>query len=219
MKKTLITLLAFSGMSFGATLSELPSHVITLGDASTTSISSGSAKIWIDGQGGTYDKNFDNGWMMEFIFNSYTPESAENLVFFKAQGGDGGLELSARDNSILFTDKSGDSDMSSALTLYTDVLYRASYDKTAQAIYLTNTETGDYVTGTWPYDGWGNTGTYAGTFYTNDKITIEVGKAYDMEGITGDSFKEYATIANVPEPATSTLSLLALAGLVARRRR
>ncbi len=39
------------------------------------------------------------------------------------------------------------------------------------------------------------------------------------QGLTEAQMKEYATSASIPEPATATLSLLALAGLAARRRR
>ena len=222
MKKTIIALIALAGAAAGADFSQLTMYPITLGDVTTTSISTGSAKIWVDGQ--EYDKNLDNGWMMEFSISSHALTADAGHVIFRAQGNTGGLEITLKgNNTILLTDKSGQTSITDSLTLTTDTVYRAAFDPNAESVYLTNTSTGDWVKGNWSKElsGWANIGTWASTFYTGDAVTINVGNAYDMEGISGTTFEEYATDYSpaVPEPTTSTLSLLALTGLAARRRR
>lgn len=221
MKKTIITLLALGGIAIAA---EPPSYSITLGDATTTSISTGSQKIWLNGEWDAYAQNFNNGWMMDFSITSHTLTMDGKQIIFKAQGSDGGLEIAVHgDNTIALTDWNGDVAITSTVALTTGTVYRAAYDKTAQSVYLINTETNEYESGTWTSENYGAIGTYAATFYTGDSVTINVGDAFDMDGITGDAFKTSMTTTPatpaVPEPATATLSLLALAGLAARRRR
>ena len=222
MKKTIIALIALAGAAAGADFSQLTMYPITLGDVTTTSISTGSAKIWVDGQGS--GKNLNYGWMMEFSISAHALTADAGHIIFRAQGRDGGLEITLKgDNTILLTDGSGKTSITDSLTLTTDTVYRAAFDPNAESVYLTNTSTGDWVKGYWSKNvaGWANIGTYASTFYTGDAVTINVGNAYDMEGISGSTFEEYATDYSpaVPEPTTATLSLLALAGLAARRSR
>lgn len=220
MKKIFITFFALCGIAAASDYTKLESHAITLGDSTTTTISAGSAKMWLDGRGS--DINFENGWMMEFSIGAVTLSPESSQVIFVAQGSSGGLEITVKgDNSIALTDRGGSTSVSGALTLHTDVVYRAAYDKAGETVYLTNTQTGEYATGFWNKDlgGYANIGTYAARFQTGDQVSISVFSGYDMDGITGEPFKAYATASSIPEPAAAALSMLALAGFAGRRRR
>lgn len=107
---------------------------------------------------------------------------------------------------------------SGTLNLILGTMYRMSFDKGTGILYLADTTTGNYISADWaeytPY-----TDIWQSSFYESADVKVSVGKVYDMNGITGESFKNYATAVSVPEPTTATLSLLTLAGLAARRRR
>ncbi len=64
-------------------------------------------------------------------------------------------------------------------------------------------------------------GHYTTCVWTDGKAnTFTFDKLHDVSALAGTSqFKEYVKTLQVPEPTTATLSLLALAGLCARRRR
>ncbi len=93
--------------------------------------------------------------------------------------------------------------------------------------YLSNLTTGVYIN--YSIEGVEQFWTLesgAARIYTNSSANkIQVGEVADLSGLTAVQVQEVATKgtytvnAAVPEPTTATLSLLALAGLAARRRR
>ena len=105
---------------------------------------------------------------------------------------------------------------------------RFAYDATSNTAYLLNVGTGDYVSKSTSDDYSLQsvvTGTAASanvaTFYADGNTNIKLLGVTDMSAIAGNSkaFVSYLTTKTVPEPTTATLSLLALCGLAARRRR
>ena len=205
LRAALIAAITVVGFTISPVLADAPpaelAHTITLNDATTTTISTGNGKMWLDG--GT-SLNFDHGWLMEFTIDASTLSSGQGLVIFKAQGS-GGLEIYLTgDGTISMTDRGGSEAKTDALTMsYGDKL-RAAYERDAGTLYFTNVNTGEYVSGVWTAGGWANIGTYAATFYTNDQVTVTVGDGYDMNGITGDTFMEYATYSASEPTATLT---------------
>ncbi|MBQ3144863.1 MAG: PEP-CTERM sorting domain-containing protein [Akkermansia sp.] len=193
MKKTFFTLLALSGVAMASEpMQQDYSSSITL----------------------------DHGWMLEFEITTNTLSAETTHVFFKAQGNGGGPGAYVSNSIIGLTDNNTINGMnaSGTLNLTLGTMYRMSFDKGTSILYLADTTTGNYVTADWAaYTAYANM--WQSSFYESNDVTVTAGKVYDMNGITGESFKNYATAVSVPEPTTATLSLLALAGLAARRRR
>lgn len=191
MKRTLfIALLAMCGMAQAA---EPVAHTITMRENGTDTLSSGLSQININGGESI---NFDNGWMMEFTVNSSTLAEGGKKVIFRAQGdGGGGLEISLiGNNGIALSDGWASTMMSQTISLTLGTMYRVGYDIQTETLYLTNTETGDFTTGSWADNGYANMGTHASVFRADsDNLSVTVGTGYDMNGITGDAFKSYVT--------------------------
>lgn len=241
MKKTIIALLALGGLSFGETtqITELPKEryvaVGFLGDEDSvvTTLSSGSADLINSEKKGLHWNN----WMLEFQLTNVSLTEGQSITFFKSRGDDNpGTELRLTSDAVSGALTLGfyynGTAICEGLAFQEGVVYRAAYHyaNAAQAsdqghTYLTNTETGKFIHDQLTSNQingimGGNNGDITGKMYTNDQLTISVSGGYNFWDLGGavDTFKAYATFA-VPEPTTATLSLLALAGLAARRRR
>ena len=90
--------------------------------------------------------------------------------------------------------------------------------------YLSNLSTHEYVTVSDLQAVYGtktltlNSESGTEVFWTNNaNVKVKFGQVADLTGFTNDDLKNVAAY-GVPEPATATLSLLALAGLASRRR-
>ncbi len=178
--------------------------------------------------------------MMEFQLTDVSLTAGQAITFFKSRGDDNpGTELRLTSDAVSGALTLGfyynGTAICEGLAFQEGVVYRAAYQYANGATassdkghtYLTNTETGEFI-----YDRLtsnqvngimgGDDGKITGKMYTNDQLTISVSGGYNFWNLGGkehiDTFKAYATFA-VPEPTTATLSLLALAGLAARRRR
>ncbi|MBQ2380275.1 MAG: PEP-CTERM sorting domain-containing protein [Akkermansia sp.] len=244
MKKTIIALLSLGCLSFGETtqITELPSDRYAaigfqgVGDSIVTTLSSGSADLLNSEKKGLHWNN----WMMEFQLTDVSLTAGQAITFFKSRGDNNpGTELRLTSDAVSGALTLGfyynGSAICEGLAFQEGVVYRAAYQYGNAAVdskkgqtYLTNTETGDFI-----YDRLtsnqqngimgGNNGTITGKMYTNNQLTISVSGGYNFWDLPGskdehiNTFKAYATL--VPEPTTATLSLLALAGLAARRRR
>ena len=233
MKKTLITLLTLAGVAMGTTTTEFTISKIdgaTWGDAETpgtgvtfteedtaltlsylyTSGSGGSASVtgnWETPESyvGSYSpkvqltsSNRNDKWTLTFSLTNDTEEviTLTGMSFYTYVVNGGG------------TDKNTDFTASAKLSGVEDAV---------TAIFSKNDVPGSGEKG--------NTHTVAFTFDT--PVNLAAGANQELSfTLTNSSFDTFAgltggsvTYAIVPEPATATLSLLALAGLAARRRR
>ncbi len=242
LKKTLITLLALTGVAMADTLS-LTSYNVKFGE--NESLTSGNALMtW--GDSTTY-----TNWYVEFslagaVSNNQTTQFqwAETittssstdraglgvLVFHKDIDGDG--PGSERAWTLSFG-KGGRAHVDSAVTLtfdLSDSLTFAVYDNSA---YIGNKTSGKYITvdlrnvtlngGTSMTSG--EARAFSNATHTPisnvsiaslDNLAIPEGESLDIATLVT---KGVAVTKPIPEPATATLSLLALAGLAVRRRR
>ncbi len=239
MKKTLITLLALCGVAAAADNApiEYDAYILQKDNTSQkiTSLTSSRGQIWFNEDAATL-----SSWMIEFSLDKL---NGGNSVLFATNygttgGGDEryGLSVYSWYNQTGVTIGKDNSHFSGAanLTFPSDpklpVTLRLAYDAVGDMAYLYCVET-DAITSvatTTDYTLNGSTIGGAsdvsglGTFWTDggsDHFTIST--VTDMSALAGnaDSFAKYVKTKTVPEPTTATLSLLALAGLAARRRR
>ena len=242
MKKTIITLLALAGVAAAADNApiEYDAYLLQLNNTGTkiTSLTSTRGQLWFKEDAATL-----SSWMIEFSLDKLN--GGNDVLFTNSCGAPGatneryGLSVYSWFNQSGVTIGKDKQHFSPAanITFPSDpklpVTLRFAYDAVGDMAYLYCVETGaitsigsdrDYtltgVTVGGPSDVVG-----ASTFWTDggkDNFTIHT--VTDMSALAGnaDSFAEYVktkTVPAVPEPTTATLSLLALAGLAARRRR
>lgn len=173
-------------------------------------------------------------WYMEFTLPTVTSDVYQATITTGPSGSNSsGLSVSAKNGSITLGTgmKNVITDAGSLTFSSTDTLTFAYYDGTA---YLGNMTTQEFISvstnlpsPTTMTSGisraWANgnpTGTTqigATSIASLDGLNIPDGSALDMGTLMTTGVAQ--TMQLVPEPATATLSLLALAGLAARRRR
>ncbi|MBQ3526896.1 MAG: PEP-CTERM sorting domain-containing protein [Akkermansia sp.] len=242
MKKTLIALFAMSGIAFGLTATEVASS-ITLdgtqstdsrldmkyndGDANQTIITSvDNVTIYgIDG----YGLNTANASLTFDIANKLTATDAIKLPTVVASSNIY-VKTAITDAELTSLETIG---QASRWIVEADIIHSIGAYVTNNHLTLTLSGLSGYANGGFIFDCNGKyyaasdvsfSGNYAtvsgtateleladGTLYTTLKITATEGAS--VKGIG------YLATATVPEPTTATLSLLALAGLAARRRR
>lgn len=129
----------------------------------------------------------------------------DTIEFSDTAGVSGDLSSYCKDNLVNFTLSSSGADENQVVTLYVNGKSAFTYDS-----YVTKMNGADHKeateTYTWVSKGGVNYGTVS---LTNEALTTQA----DVLKFIGVQNK------NVPEPTTGTLSLLALAGLCARRRK
>lgn len=245
MKKTLITLLALAGVTLADTVKEYTaifansrtdtqtsqrSHII-LGDG-TEAITLSSWMIEFQIQ-----KQADNGVFFSLSRNYQVSETSK-----VERGGLGvstfstsGMAIAFNNSKVSGTELTDKLEVAAFGSLSADspVTLRFAFDAESDVAYLYNVGTGKYITATGltgSYDFVSVSSTVTGMGDIDGKAmfwTDSGASAYkllgvtDMSAIAGDnaSFVSYLQTKTIPEPATATLSLLALAGLTARRRR
>ena len=126
----------------------------------------------------------------------------------------------------------------SSISAEAPITLRFAYDAESDIAYLYNVDTKEYITATnlsTRYEGGsfsfssvdstviGNGDKDGKTMFWTDSgsATYKLLGVTDMSSIAGNDtqFVNYLKTKTIPEPTTATLSLLALAGLAARRRR
>ncbi len=222
MKKTIIALLALAGVAAADTY-ELDKKAVTFGSAATLT-SGNQAMSWADGA--VYET-----WYMEFNLSDVTATEYKATITAGPGGSNSsGLSVSAKAGSItLGTGNAGVISSAGSLEFTTtDTLTFAYYDGTA---YLGNMRTKEYISASTglPSTTTMTSGTSRAWANGNPVGTTQIGATSiasldDLDiptGYTLDMGKLMTTgvAQSVPEPTTATLSLLALAGLAARRRR
>lgn len=238
MKKTLIALMALAGVAAAAVPTTYEATFANNGEAALTWSSSGNASNILFGTGAT---TLDS-WMIEFqisaladpgTFMCTAPTSAGHVG---ADNRDGlGIRTSST-TGMRIAEEGNNGTQSSDLLSITNVndlsatktlTLRFAYDAVSNMAYLLNVGTGKYITKS-------TTADYAlksvasstaaaattATFYSDGATSYKLADVTDMSTLAGKtSFVTYLTTKTIPEPTTATLSLLALAGLAARRRR
>ena len=225
MKKTLIALVAMAGISMGAEglvtdASEPTWTALTLTTPANNQLTSGNSAIdWSEETG-----NLTESWALSFTLD---PSRAENAYLFgtvKGNSGADGYTLSTtsagaialnqnKSNNVLTVGSYTADDSAVAITLQ----FVKYVDEAGAALSGEFTLTVGDASATYVVENFDNTVFNKGS---NNNVWTNGGaeKLYNISLATAGC----VTIASspvVPEPATATLSLLALAGLAARRRR
>lgn len=245
MKKTLITLFALAGVAAAADMPK--KYVATFANSRTDTQSSARSHILLDGgtQAITLDswmiefqiqKQSDVGAFFALGRNDNGQERGGLGLRTNSASGVG---ISWNGNSGWASDPAKlDVTSFSSITAESPITLRFAYDAESDIAYLYNVDTDKYITATnltTRYEG-GNfsfssvdssvtgNGDVAGKtmFWTDGgSAAYKLLGVTDMSSLEGDNtqFVSYLTTKTVPEPTTATLSLLALAGLAARRRR
>ena len=239
MKKTIITLLALAGVAAAGTAPTVYDAYILQKDKTNnqiTSLTSTRGQIWFNEDAATL-----SSWMIEFSLDKMN--GGNSVLFTTSYGTTGGADERYGLSVYSWFDQSGvtigkdNKHFTGAanLTFPSDpklpVTLRLAYDAVGDTAYLYCVET-DAITSVATTTDYALNGSTVGggsdvsglaSFWTDggsDHFTIH--SVTDMSSLAGDSvaFADYVkTTDYIPEPATATLSLLALCGLAARRRR
>ena len=237
MKKTLITLFALGSVALGTTPT---TYTVTFANGGSDTLTSSRSHLYF-GEGAITLES----WVLEF---EITKLGDVGVFMNTAYGADhnvnnrdglgirtsttSGLRLGIGGNDGSQSDDvlSVDSFHATTGTVSTTnpITLRLAYNAVNNTAYLVNVKTSDYITMETSEDytltsvatSVTGTGDVTGktTFYTDgSKSNFKVLEVADMSVLANDSAAFFSYI--VPEPTTATLSLLALCGLAARRRR
>lgn len=235
MKKTLITLFALAGV---AAAEGIESWTLTLTNGNT-SITSGNYDLWAGA-----DNMVLESFLMEYTVDAYASAGYNATTIITSRGEwastteRSGITMLTweKTNVGIGNGKTHYSNSANSMTFSAGDTMRLAFDAENETAYLYNVtkETLCYVdmsetvtedNASLYYFTSGVKGVQqtigATSVWTNgggDKFTL--GNVYDLSSIAGtNQFATFVKTMTVPEPTTATLSLLALAGLAARRRR
>lgn len=244
MKKTIITVIALSGM---ATAADTYSDVLTLPETST---------FWSRDTSGAGLDGFDDRYantniaacagkvFLAFVAAPNIPDGGANALYYACANGNDNVAsgdvtiASNQDGSIGFTmeARGGNAGEYVALTLPHNTIYEGRESDKDILTGITFSFTSSLAKGA--YSAWGYTkgesqvtllGEVKSTAADTNTLTLTAEQVKDLDRVIFVIGNEATKISvtnlkvtstfTVPEPATATLSLLALAGLAARRRR
>lgn len=232
MKKTLVIILALSSVA----TADITLYDATFASTGTDTLTGARSHLKVGSEAITL-----SSWMIEFQIT----KQGDSGTFFSTcrystdQTERGGLGIRTNsDTGLSITTNANNSFASGKLTVtsFTDIsannpiTLRFAYDAVNHSAYLYNVGTGEYVSATEltasdtyklaTVDSTVTTGDVNGKsmFWTDQgSANYKLMGITDMSSLAGTAgFLAHVT---VPEPATATLSLLALAGLATRRRR
>ncbi len=243
MKKTIIALLALAGVAAAGTAPTVYDAYILQKDKTNTKITSLTGtrgQIWFNEDAATL-----SSWMIEFSLDKVTTKS--NTLFATDFGTAGqnneryglgvytwydysGVTIGKNNNhytgtaNLLFpTNESGDKELPMTLRLAYDAVGDTAYLYCVESNAITSVKTETDYTLKGSTVGGASDVTGVASFWTDGGVNnFSISTVTDMSSLAGNSvaFADYVkTTEYIPEPATATLSLLALAGLAARRRR
>lgn len=255
MKKTLITLMALTGMAMGAE---------QLWTIDMTKATNDASRITVE-EGAYYNSNY---WSNGSISSLGTTVTSDQKIALNDQGGDLGFrlkdEFSLTLNAVIDSPVSTQTSNHSAISVLMQVgegndwNFKIGVDSNNQFVFTTNGY--ELIQGDTSNNGYLTSGAHTFTLTFGNASTIDESGRPDGEmnfyvdgilsatakidgnnrpgdatmntlivgniiqehaGIAGtySSITAYSGVVSIPEPATATLSLLALAGLASRRRR
>ncbi len=220
MKKTIITLLALSGLAMGVeTLKELDSNELTVetlqvGNSST--ITSGNAPLTFN-----VDEVTElSAYIITFGYDAIPSGVKDSWLRLSAGSGCGIGTTSSTTMDLRTTYSSADNIANTSFAINTEDTFALTFS--VDTVYLSNLSQGTYISTTVSADAAASWKLVSGTarIWTNSGTNqIQVGQVADLSDLTQAQVLSVVKTGTVPEPATATLSLLALAGLAARRRR
>lgn len=224
MKKTILALLVCGSVAFGAeTLKSLDS---VLGAANA--LVGGNEIISSLNSTITWDTEAVAGtltdYVLTFAFTQIPDGAKDGFLRLHQNGGTAGLRTTSATTLTICKNYSDAiaGDATPSLTINTTDTFALT--RFGDMLYVSNLSTGTYIEQDLTA---GNISTdwnlVSGTarFWTNSEANkVQAGEVANLTGLTQTQILNVVTTgSSVPEPTTATLSLLALAGLAARRRR
>ncbi len=219
MKRTLIALITLSSMAMGVdVLKDLDEEVLTL----STLTANGSETITSGNQALNFEvdgKTSLSSYIITFGFEVTPPADAKD-PWLRLVDNTYGIKTIDASTMVAVNNDWADQVEGTTFTINTTDTFAFTFS--GSNVYLSNLSTGTYVVGT--PDAPGKWALISGTsrIYTNSQANqLQFGQVADLTGLSESQILEVVTTGSytVPEPTTATLSLLALAGLAARRRR
>lgn len=247
MKKTIITLLALAGVAAGVESSDITRSMMPTSYSSTefyATNSGWSTLSLVDNS--DFLKDFESSLSTDFALMGLTSTSASGSYYFNHKGlteNSAGHELSYANGALTLTGRSG---IGKYVCFVTDVLVSDLLNNQSPSEFAELTLSMTSTAGSNTHNLWGlykmdaegkiteieavsaigadtatitmNASQLAGLSST-DKLITFVSNRNAGGSFTISSLGYTVTPASIPEPATATLGLLALAGLAMRRRR
>ena len=220
MKKTIIAIMALASVAAAdsvMSLEELTWNPLTVTTPANGTLASGNSAIdWSEATG-----NLTNSWELSFILD---PSRLSNEYLFgtvKGNSGADGYTLSITNAGAIALNQNKSSNV---LTVGSYTAADSAVAITLQYVKYVDAE-GNFDSGLFTLTVGNDSATYVVTEETNTVFTKgsnnNVWTNGGAEKLSGISVKYADSVVapSIPEPTTATLSLLALAGLAARRRR
>ncbi|MGN0865468.1 MAG: PEP-CTERM sorting domain-containing protein [Akkermansia sp.] len=228
MRKTLIALLALGSTALGVdTLKGLDDSVLTLGTVTiggASEISASNGFLAFQVGTGTEAKTTLTHYILTFGYDAI-PSSQQDSWLRLSNNGDfyGPGIATTSGTTMCLKSNTGTSDVIQDTALNINTTDTFALTVWGTTVMLSNLTTGSCVsTSVANATTWKILSGKARVFTNSGNNQIQFGQIADLSGLTAAQAAEVAksgTFTAVPEPATATLSLMALAGLAARRRR